>query len=147
MPANYQAFAVIAHVGESKETGHYVALVRKQDYNEDVLKWYKFEDERITKIRENCALHDYQPVLIFYRIKPNLKQVPEPLPRELKFITIEPAPAKEDKRKKDKKKSKDKKHKRPRKHPTQTLLDKQSSTVQKLFDRHQKDSTLETNNS
>ena len=47
----YNLVAVVSHVGNSIDSGHYIAHA-KRGPSEDEKQWFKFNDERVSKSNE-----------------------------------------------------------------------------------------------
>lgn len=70
-PFNYDAYAVLRHLGSSMSSGHYVSLVR--DYQRQC--WRKFDDDRVTDfnprdLRFSDRLQSEQAYIVFYERVP-----------------------------------------------------------------------------
>ncbi|KAJ5669559.1 hypothetical protein N7462_010629 [Penicillium macrosclerotiorum] len=70
-PFNYDAFAVLRHIGSSMGSGHYISLVRDAERQ----CWRKFDDDRITDFNPRSLwgrdqLQNEQAYIVFYERVP-----------------------------------------------------------------------------
>lgn len=66
----YECFAIVAMDGPSLDFSFYEAVIKKHDLENSTFQWYEFNSKGLIKIKEEQALLDYRPHLIFYRRPP-----------------------------------------------------------------------------
>ena len=61
----YDLYAVLTHIGESSENGHFIAFCKSHDYTK---KWYCYNDANVTEIKDFISqVHNYGlPYILFY---------------------------------------------------------------------------------
>uniref|UniRef100_A0A6B2KXK6 Ubiquitin carboxyl-terminal hydrolase n=1 Tax=Arcella intermedia TaxID=1963864 RepID=A0A6B2KXK6_9EUKA len=77
-PAMYELFAVIFHVGESANVGHYVAHIKEGN------NWWLIDDSTITSLKEakGHSERNKTAYMLFYRLKSISKNIPA-VPKEI----------------------------------------------------------------
>lgn len=63
VPINYQLSAIVEHIGQSPESGHYVCYSRRFDG-----AWMKFDDDNVTKMFEKEYLNKEAYLLLYNQI-------------------------------------------------------------------------------